>query len=75
MTLDDVRTSACVFKMLTGQGQGRRHFRAKNMHWEEGRVKWNRERVVNRPERALGADTVPQRKRKGNREDVYSGQE
>jgi len=29
---------------------------------------------VNRPERALGADTVPQRKRKGNREDVYSGQ-
>lgn len=44
-TPDDVRTSVCVFKMLTGQGQGRRHFRAKHMHWEEGRVKWNREQA------------------------------
>lgn len=30
---------------------------------------------INRPERALGADTVPQRERKGNKKDVYSGQE
>lgn len=63
------------FQELTGQGQRSRHFRAKKYALGGRESKMEQRTGVNRPERALGADTVPQRKRKGNREDVNSGQE